>query len=77
MSPQPASTFTVVDFAAARQRSSGSSALAPEVCAAPDVFETLVISAVPPFERATALRAVPGPLAGSRAGSSRLVAVAS
>jgi nucleoid-associated protein YgaU len=75
MSPQPASTQTVVDFASARHRSSGSSALAPEACALPDVFETLVISAVPPFERAAALRAVPAPLTVSRPGSSRLAAV--
>jgi nucleoid-associated protein YgaU len=74
MSTQPASTVTVADFAAARHRSSGSSALAPGVCASPDVFETLVISAVPPFERAAALRVVTGPQEG-RAGSSRLAAV--
>jgi LysM repeat protein len=69
MSPQPAPTQTVVDFASARHRSSGSSALAP------DVFETLVISAVPPFERAAALRVVPQPQE-SRAGSARLALVA-
>jgi nucleoid-associated protein YgaU len=74
MSPQPASTFSVADFAAARHRASGSSALAPEVCASPDVFETLVISAVPPFERAAALRIVTRPQEGP-AGSSRLAAV--
>jgi nucleoid-associated protein YgaU len=74
MSPQPASTFSVADFAAARHRASGSSALAPEVCGSPDVFETLVISAVPPFERAAALRVVTGPQEGP-AGSSRLAAV--
>jgi nucleoid-associated protein YgaU len=77
MSPQPASIQTVVDFASARHRTSGSSALAPDICAAPDVFETLVISAVPPFERAAALRVVPAPLTVSRPGSSRLGAASS
>jgi hypothetical protein len=75
MSPQPAPTQTVIDFASARHRSSGSSALAPDRCAAPDVFETLVISAVPPFERAAALRLVPEPQDGGRAGSARLALV--